>query len=257
MSHVRRFHHRGSLTIAAALLAVGASLPSCGGDGEGGAPSGGQGGTAGTAGSAGSGTGGTAGSGMSGSGGTPMAGSGGAPMAGSGGTPMAGSGGTPMAGSGGSGMAGEAGMGGEGGEAGEDPGTGGEGGEAGDGGDGGDGGDTGDAGSGTGGEGGSTGAMCATDDLSFTETSTGQAHDHLPVQGAARTTLLNMINTGAPLTFTMPEDGTNPHTHTLTFTAPQLTTLRNGGALAMDITSSTDGPGGNMHTHSYEIECEP
>jgi hypothetical protein len=86
---------------------------------------------------------------------------------------------------------------------------------------------------------------------------TSQAHDHLPISGTDRTTLLDVINSGTPLTFTLPTDGTNAHNHTLTFTAGQLTTLRDGGALMMDVTSSQNGPGGNMHTHTYSIECEP
>ena len=84
-----------------------------------------------------------------------------------------------------------------------------------------------------------------------------QQHDHLPIAGAARTTLLAMINTGTPLVFTLPEEGMNTHDHTLTFTAQQLTVLRNGGALAMNVTSSMGGPMGNPHTHTYSIECAP
>jgi hypothetical protein len=114
-------------------------------------------------------------------------------------------------------------------------------------------------GDGAGGEGGSTDAMCTTGNLSITLVSAApmQAHDHLPIMGAARTTLLGMINTGAPLTFTLPMDGSNPHSHALTFTAQQLTVLRNGGTLAMNVTSAMGGPTGNMHTHTYALECAP
>jgi hypothetical protein len=117
----------------------------------------------------------------------------------------------------------------------------------------------GEGGVGQGGEGGAPDGMCTTANLGLTLVSAApmQAHDHLPVTGAARTTLLNMINSGMPLVFTLPTDGTNPHNHTLTFTAQQLTVLRNGGALAMNVTSSVGGPTGNMHTHTYSIECQP
>jgi hypothetical protein len=138
-------------------------------------------------------------------------------------------------GMGGEGMGGE-GMGGEG-----------MGGEAG---------TSGMGGVGVGGEGGSADAMCATNALTFTELTSMQAHDHLPITGQARMMLLSMINTGSPLVFTMPEEGSNPHQHTLTFTAQQLTTLRNGGTIAM-ITTSTSGPANNMHTHTYSIDCAP
>ena len=120
----------------------------------------------------------------------------------------------------------------------------------------GEGGMAGSAGMGMGGEGGSTDMMCATQDLSFMELMSMQAHDHLPIQGMDRMAILGMINTGAPLVFDLPDDGTNTHSHTLTFTAAQLTTLRNGGTIAM-ITSSMGGPAMNMHTHTYSIECAP
>jgi hypothetical protein len=139
-------------------------------------------------------------------------------------------------------------MGGEGAEGGE-PGLGGEGGA----------GVGGEGGVGVGGEGGATPSLCTTANLTFTHVSAApmQAHDHLPIQGMPRTTLLNMINSGMPLTFTLPEEGTNPHQHTLTFTAQQLTVLRNGGELAMNVTTSMGGPAMNMHTHTYSIACEP
>jgi hypothetical protein len=156
---------------------------------------------------------------------------------------MAGSGGNGgatggSAGAAGSGAEGGAGMGGEGGV--------------------GDGGMAGTAGTtaGMGGEGGSTEQVCATGDLSFMELDSMQAHDHLPIAGMARMTFLGMINTGMPLVFNLPDDGTNSHSHTLTFTGAQLTTLRNGGTIAM-ITSGMGGPAANMHTHTYSIECEP
>jgi len=148
-----------------------------------------------------------------------------------------------MAGSAGSaGSAGTAGMGG-------DDGMGGEGGV-------GDGGIGGMGGMGQGGEGGASDAMCTNVNLGIMEVSATptQLHDHLPIVGVARMTLVGMINSGAPLVFTLPEEGTNTHDHTLTFTAQQLTTLRNGGTVAT-ITSSTDGPTANQHTHTYSIEC--
>jgi hypothetical protein len=112
--------------------------------------------------------------------------------------------------------------------------------------------------SGEGGEGGASTAMCSTADLDVVLVSaTGtQMHDHLPVNGMFRTTLLGMINTGSPLVFTVPPEGMNVHDHTLTFTAQQLTTLRNGGAVQM-LTTSTGGPNNNRHTHTYAIDCEP
>jgi hypothetical protein len=84
-----------------------------------------------------------------------------------------------------------------------------------------------------------------------------QRHDHLPINGAFRTTLLSMINTGSPLTFTLPPEGTNVHDHTLTFTARQLVTLRDGGALQMNVTTAVGGVMANRHTHTYAIDCEP
>jgi hypothetical protein len=101
--------------------------------------------------------------------------------------------------------------------------------------------------------------MCSTNDLTVTLVSaTGtQMHDHLPINGAFRRTLLGMINTGSPLVFTLPPEGTNVHDHTLTFTARQLNTLRSGGTLAANVTTSTGGPGGNRHTHTYSISCAP
>jgi hypothetical protein len=116
----------------------------------------------------------------------------------------------------------------------------------------------GEGGMGMGGDG-SGDAMCAAADLGVALISGNpmQAHDHLPITGTALTTLVNMINSGTPLTFTLPSEGSNPHDHTLTFTANQLTVLREGGALTMNVTSSTGGPTGNMHTHTYSVECEP
>jgi hypothetical protein len=221
------------LPIVVALVAVSSWVSGCGDDDK---ASGGKGGSGATSGSAGSANGGAAG--------TPTGGSAGTPTGGSAGTPTGGSAGA-MAGNAGS--AGTAGMGGEGG----DPGMGGEGGQGV--------GGVGEGGMGVGGEGGATGSVCISNNLSFTLVSSApmQAHDHLPVAGMSRMTLIDMINTGMPLIFTLPEDGSNPHQHTLTFTAQQLTVLRNGGELAMNVTTSMGGPMGNMHTHTYSIECEP
>jgi hypothetical protein len=148
-------------------------------------------------------------------------------------------------------MGGDDGVGGD--NMGGDDGMGGEGG-AGHGG----GGQAGESGAGQGGEGGSSDAMCVSENLSIELVSATptQLHDHLPIAGDARATLLATINSGTPLTFTVPVEGTNPHDHTLTFTPQQLNTLRNGGSVAT-ITSSTSGPSTNQHTHTYSIECAP
>ena len=235
MLSIGRLARHSSVQFTVALIAAASWLSGCGDDEEGDGGGNGKGGSGPTGGSAGSPTGGRAGSSTTGgSAGSPTGGSAGGPMGGSAGGPTGGSAGTTggSAGSAGAGMGGE-GMGGEG--------MGGEG----------------MGGEGMGGEGGSTDAMCTRANLSveLVSSSTMQAHDHEPT-GASLTTLFNMINTGMPLVFTLPEDGSNPHQHTLTFTAPQLTTLRNGGTIAM-ITSSTNGPMGNMHTHTYSIECAP
>jgi hypothetical protein len=163
----------------------------------------------------------------------PVTGSGGS-TAGSGGS-IAGNAGS--AGSAGTGTSGDNGMGGVG-----------QGGEGG----------VGQGGEGGVGQGGSSDAVCKGANLSIALVSATppQAHDHLPIVGAAGTTLLDIINSGMPLTFTLPVEGSNPHDHTLTFTPQELTTLRNGGTVAM-ITSSTGGPPGNLHTHTYSIECAP
>lgn len=221
-----------------------------------------SGGASGVAGSAAGGTaagggaspiGGSSGNASGGIGGMPMAGTGGA-TAGGGGA-MAGNAGTAssagMGVGGDHGMAGDHGMGGDDGMAGDD----GMGGDDGTGGEGG----AGQSGQGgQGGQGGSPEATCASANLSITLISAtpNQQHDHLPIDGAARTTLLASINSGTPLTFTLPVEGSNPHDHTLTFTPEQLTTLRNGGTVPM-ITSSTSGPSSNLHTHTYSLECAP
>jgi hypothetical protein len=238
MLRFNKFGHQGSVQLALVLIAVGSWLSGCGDDDSSGGKGGGKGGTSGTAGNAGAVTGGTGGSPTGGAGGSPTGGAGGSTTAGSGGSPTGGAGGASgaagNAGSAGSGAEGGAGMGGEGGI-----------------------GEAGMAGTaGMGGEGGSTEAMCATGDLSFMELDGMQAHDHLPVTGAERTAILGTINTGTPLVWTTPEEGGTPHTHTLTFTAAQLTTLRNGGTVA-SIESSMGGPAANMHTHTYSIECAP
>ena len=178
--------------------------------------------------------------------------------------PLGGRGGS-TAGNGGStaGNAGTAGtaMGGDDGMRGDD-GTGGESGMSGEGGvgQGGEGGAGrgGAGGAGQGGEGGVPDAMCASEDLDvlLVVASPLKLHDHLPIAEMARTTFVDIVNSGAPLTFRLSVKGSNPHDHTLTFTPQELTTLRNGGTVAM-ITSSTSGPAGNLHTHTYSIECAP
>ncbi len=246
MRLVHRFAGQSSIQLALALVAVGSWVSGCGDDESagGGGGKGGTSGTAGTAGAAGSVTGGAAGSVTGGAGGS-TAGSG---NGGSG--AVAGSAGASAGNAGAGGSGGSGGSGGMGGEPG-----GGEGGV-------GDGGMAGTAGTagmgGAGGEGGSSDAMCTTGNLGFELLSSApmQQHDHLPIAGMNRTTFLAMVNTGMPLTFTLPQDGTNTHTHTLTFMAGQLTTLRNGGTIA-SITTAMGGPAGNMHTHTYSIECGP
>ena len=223
MFSFRRIARHSFTQFAVALIASASWLSGCGDDEEGdGNGKGGKGGTSGSAGSMNGGSAGSAGSTTGGSGGNPSGGSAGAPMGGNAGAPMGGNAGSMAgsAGSAGTGMGGE-GMGGEG-------------------------------------MGGAPDAMCTTANLTVTLVSATpmQQHDHLPIMGAARTTLLNMINTGMPLVFTLPEEGSNAHDHTLTFTAQQLTTLRNGGSVAM-ITSAMGGPMGNMHTHTYAIGCAP
>jgi hypothetical protein len=225
-----RLDRQSLIQCALAFVAAASWLSGCGDDETNG---GGKGGSSGTAGAAGSGTGGT------------MAGSGGAPTGGSAGSPSGGSGGAPTGGTAGSG-----GSGGSAGTAtGGDTGMGGEGGAE----------QGGQGGVGQGGEGGSSDVMCTGANLGIAIVSSdpAQLHDHLPINGASRAALVSMINTGSPLVFTLPMDGSNPHDHTLTFTAQQLTVLRNGGALAMNIRSSMGGPTGNIHTHLYSIECEP
>jgi hypothetical protein len=228
------------------LVAAGTWLAGCGDDAKPGAPRG-KGGSAGMAGSAGAATGGTGGSAGSAAGGT--AGSTGGTLAGSAGT-TAGSSGSSGAGTAGTSMGGEGGenQAGSGGTSGSS-GTGGTAGveQAGQGGEGG----------GEGGEGGASTSMCSVADLGVVLVSaTGtQQHDHLPINGAFRTTLLGMINTGSPLTFTLPPEGMNVHDHTLTFTARQLNTLRNGGTV--NVTTAVGGVQANRHTHTYAFDCAP
>jgi hypothetical protein len=256
MLRLRRLARQSAPQFAMVLVAAGTWLAGCGDDAKPTPPRRGTGGSAGAAGSAGTGTGGSAGSAGSataGTGGT--AGTTGG-TAGSAGTSTGGS-----AGSAGTGTAGTSNVGGEGGEAGAatggSSGTGGTAGTAGteQGGQGGQGGED----TGVGGEGGASSAMCSTNDLTVTLVSaTGtQQHDHLPINGTFRNTLLGMINTGSPLVFTLPQEGNvTLHDHTVTFTAGQLTTLRNGGSVAM-ITSAIGGSNTNRHTHTYAISCAP
>jgi hypothetical protein len=133
-------------------------------------------------------------------------------------------------------------MGGEGGMGGESAGEGGIGpGQAGE--------------TGSAGEGGSpTATMCLGMNFSMEHLSTtaGQNHDHFPLGAMLRSALINQINSGSPLTLSLPDDGAADHSHDLIFTAMQFATLRNGGAIAM-ITSSEE----NGHTHTYTLECEP
>jgi len=238
MSHFSNLGRSGLRGFVLSFLVAGTWLSGCGDDPDPAAPpaSGGKGGSAGSAGS--SGKAGSAGTSTGGGAGTSTGGGAGTSTGGSAGTTTGGSAGTTTGGSSGSGGegGGEGGMtnGGEGGvgaQGGEPP-VGGEG-------------------------GGTTSPMCISANFSIEQESTTapQDHDHLPLGMALRAELIDMINTGAPLVLTLPEDGNNDHDHTLTFTAQQLTTLRNGGALAMGLESSEAA--GNQHTHTYTIECEP
>jgi hypothetical protein len=238
MFSFHRLARQSTIQFTVALIAAGSWLSGCGDDEEDGGGGNNKGGSSGSGGSTngGSTNGGSAGSTnggstTGGSAGNPSGGNAGMPMGGSAGTPMGGSAGSAGTGTAGEGMGGE-GMGGEG--------MGGEG----------------MGGEGMGGEGGATEAMCATNDLNIMELNAMQQHNHIPLMGTAQTTLVNMINTGMPLVFTLPEDGSNPHQHTLTFTAQQLTTLRNDGSIAM-MTTSSGGPAMNMHTHTYSLSCAP
>jgi len=238
MSHFSNLGRSGLRGFVLSFLVAGTWLSGCGDDPDPAAPpsSGGKGGSAGTAGSGGKG--GSAGTMTGGSAGTMTGGSAGTTTGGSAGTTTGGSAGTTTGGSAGTG--GEAGSeggmtnGGEGGMAqgaqGGEPAVGGEG-------------------------GGTTSPSCISANFSIMHESTDAAneHTHLPLGMMLRNDFIDMINTGSPLTIELPEDGNNAHTHTLTFTAMQLTTLRNGGALAMDKESSQE----NGHTHFYSIECEP
>jgi len=260
MLPVHRLARQSAPQFAIALIAAGSWLSGCGDDPKPAGPSGssGKGGSAGTAGT----TGGSAGSVTAGTGGS-TAGTGGAPVAGNAGSLAGGSAGSSGAGAGtgGQGGMGDGGMAGEDGTAGE--GGAGTGGTAGTGGSSGSSGTAGTAGTdqgGQGGEGGSSSPLCLAADLDIEEVSStpNQAHDHMPVTGANLTTLVAMINAGTPLTFALPTEGGTPHSHALTFTAGQLTVLRNGGALQMNVTSaSTDPTGNNPHTHTYSVDCEP
>ncbi|HEX6271816.1 MAG TPA: hypothetical protein VFZ53_02195 [Polyangiaceae bacterium] len=234
MISLNRLARRNLTHFAVAFIAAGTWLSGCGDDNDDGGDGGddNNGGSSGSSGSSNGGSAGNAGNAGSMTGGT-------SPTGGSSGSgPTGGTAGSTTGGSAGTGGSATGGMAGEG--------TGGMGGE-------------GMGGEGMGGEGGSAEASCTTQDLgiSLVPANPMQAHDHLPLAGAARMTLLGMINTGSPLTLTMPSDGSNPHTHTLTFTAQQLTVLRNGGALQMNVTTAMGGPAENMHTHAYALECQP
>jgi hypothetical protein len=179
MPRLRQLAVQHTPQFAMVLVAAGTWLAGCGDDAKPPAPRG-KGGSAGMAGSAGAATGGTGGSAGSQAGGT-------AGSAGSTGGAVGGSAGS--AGSAGKGTAGNT-SGGEGGDnqagGGGTSGSSGTGGTAGadQGGQGGEG--------GGGGEGGASASMCSTADLDVVLVSaTGtQRHDHLPVNGTFRTTLL-------------------------------------------------------------------
>ena len=147
-----------------------------------------------------------------------------------GGTSGSGGGGTGGGGTGGSGgSAGGTGGGGTGGG-----GTGG-------------GGTGGSSGGGTGGSGGAPGGMCGT--AAIEHTSDNQ-HTHIP--GDATTLIMDLethINGAtATMAFTLPQE--NDHSHTITLTAEQVTTLKGGGEVT-GIMSSEDG----NHTHEYTLSC--
>jgi hypothetical protein len=206
------------LTISSATIAT--FLEACGGDDP--APGNGTGGSGGT-GMAGTGTAGT------GTAGTGTAGTGtGGSTAGTGGSSAGtGTGGT---------SAGSGGTGGSGGSGGGSGGAGGSGGKGGSG--------------GAGGSGGGGGGMCGT--VSIMQTSAEQ-HDHIPADPTTLKADLKMHINGAMSTmaFTLPSDGGGQgHTHTLTFTVPEVMMLKGGGMITGK-KSSTD----ETHSHTYTIGC--
>ena len=80
-------------------------------------------------------------------------------------------------------------------------------------------------------------------------------HDHLTGAGNTLSTaaaLVIQINAGTPAFFRLPTDGTNGHTHVITFTADEYATLRSGGM----VTKMT-GLDDSGHQHTYAIECIP
>jgi len=85
-------------------------------------------------------------------------------------------------------------------------------------------------------------------DATQTATTAPMMHDHLPMTQMEQGMLITRINSGMPLTFTFA--GMDGHSHTLTFTEAELTTLRGGGMVAGKVSSSD-----NAHTHTYTIEC--
>jgi hypothetical protein len=63
--------------------------------------------------------------------------------------------------------------------------------------------------------------------------------------------LKTFINTAMPgvTKFTVPADNPNNHTHDLTLTAEQISTLK-GGGMVTGVMTSNDG-----HSHTYTISC--
>jgi hypothetical protein len=246
MAGKRQMDRKDFLALTITSVGAGAWLLACGGDDDdggtggtgGGGPTAGKGGSGGSGGTGPTGSGGKGGTGPTGSGGTGPTGSGGKGGTGAGGTGAGGAGGTGAGGAGGTGAggagAGGAGAGGMSGGAGT-AGTGGSGG--------------GSAGGGAGGMGGGMSCM----DLEVEQTDPATGHTHIPT-GAAGDTFLQALAAHingpmATMPFTEPSDGTPAHTHTITFTQQEITTLRGGGTVTRR--SSMD----NGHDHEWELSC--
>lgn len=104
------------------------------------------------------------------------------------------------------------------------------------------------------GGGGGGGGMCGTANIAHTACSSGCQHTH--VEDAVKAMLVMNLKAHingamATMAFTLPSAGPNGgHTHTLTFTAQQITTLK-GGGMVTGVVSSNDG----NHTHTYTVSC--
>ena len=248
------------LTLTITFATLGAAAVGCGDDDDdsGGGSSGKSGGGAGgnNAGNSSGGTGNTAGN------------NGGA-SSGKGGTETGGTeaGGTEAGGAemGGTGAGGGDGPGPGPGEAGMGPGGTGP---VGGGGAGAEGGGGGSSGGGSGGEGGAfggaagaggAGPQCEGVTMTHTASSISVGHYHLATADADKNALMAYINDDARgATFTLTVQGPSMHTHTITFTSEQITTLRSGGEVTLAPSSQPINAVGSTppaHTHTYTIKC--